>query len=1531
LLNELLRGVITEQYTISAKPKGWKMSKTFSGLAFFLWLGAFASAQENVLVDEDKEPNHFDPRREIIELRDEHSKTYAGDDGYFYKVVRAVPWHYRTPEGGFRELAPHFAPINGSATDFAGAEGLYRCSIRKTGPARAAIRFEIKGGQFFELTPVAMGYFDPIARRVALLDSARLENPIVAENRLTFLEIFPEVDVQYLFEAGRFKEEIRLRQSFRDSLPDPRRYGMKDDRAHLVFLAKVILDTTLSAFAEGIKISHGRMPGRFPILQYEGKSRIAFKTPNGRALFYMPEDFAFYGSGQPPAEPEMVLRSFFPSGPDLIMMAGITYSWLMRQPPRPIIIDPHWVITSPNQDASIRYQGSDFNGNGSQLSIAGGQIGTVWSSYRTLLKFDLSGINLPDTARIADATCHLYLSQMGFYGGNTSTIYQRPVQVHELLRSWNEAQVNWFQAQNGVNWTEAGVGLNGQDARAVPVDTRELPTTTSTWVPFNLTSLAKKWIANPASNYGVLFWAVNEVAFPDGQEYIFPSRESGSLAPQLIIKYQYSEIARYTYNGDGSLASVQLGSDVISGAYTYNDSGLVKKIDFTTQGASGANTVFKEEIAQYDAVGNIKRIKTTSPLGTEISTYTYDSISRLDSANSSAYNDMGFRYDRNGNLTKKFVNGTLYSYSYSNPKINNRLNSFNNTSFTYDAIGNVISYGNKTMTYDHRRQIETVIGPVAEYYDYNADNWRVKKTEGLVRRGTVTWGNIDEWRLDVTGAIENATPLAGSTMYRLEVKTNAFAGNHRTDDVVKIATGLSIPVTSSSFLAYSIQAKQAGDMRASIQLKFSDGSFTWNTNFYDQNGVSNIWSTDLNSRFVGQWYTRVVSLSAFTNKTITEVVFHTNDNPDITTGVPTTFVFYADEIRINGIDVGEVNGNTGTTTPGYYLEDFNDQNINDGRPTAWQQDSTNHWNATAGTLNAINYTRARAVNADYKFSNFTAEFDVKATGYWHDGVYNQLWWAGFGFRRASTTTWWENDGYLFYYTYNGQINLYRDSVIVATANTGKDLTARRHVKIEAQGSSIKVYIDYAATPQLILTDGMFTTGTACFFSNGVTAKFDNLTISSFGDQQRTYYIYSGDVPIAEYDANGNLLAEYVYANGQLVAKLNPDSTTHYYLTDHLGSPRILYGTNWNANYYAYGEVAAQSGSDADNKYTFTGKECDCSTGLRYYGWRYYDPVIGRWLTLDPIGQDWSPYAYAGNNPLVYVDPDGRVWFVPILIGAAIGGTIGGVYAHNHGGEWWQGALAGAVVGGTWGYFAGAVGGATPLLGSTTANWAIAGAGIGTGLGMLQAGAGVTSWDNIWKYGFTGALTGATIGLGSEIGMFSNSQSTIYANLSGWGKMGASTLFWGGAYASLGSMAGVNGSTRQYWNALGEGAQAGGISGAASVGFVQLTNAPFGAEAGRWIRTGLYALGNINTVSQTFDFEHSLFGAVDVLASFAPKYDMPFLHDLGSILFLDDVFQTTPTKILRYGNRGRESGYGSPVNNYYRSYLCKRLRLPNCRR
>ena len=58
-------------------------------------------------------------------------------------------------------------------------------------------------------------------------------------------------------------------------------------------------------------------------------------------------------------------------------------------------------------------------------------------------------------------------------------------------------------------------------------------------------------------------------------------------------------------------------------------------------------------------------------------------------------------------------------------------------------------------------------------------------------------------------------------------------------------------------------------------------------------------------------------------------------------------------------------------------------------------------------------------------------------------------------------------------------------------------------------------------------------------------------------------------------------------------------------------------------------------------YTFTGKEKDKHSSLLYFGARYYDPKICRWLSVDPLGEYPSPYCYVGNNPISYLDIDGK--------------------------------------------------------------------------------------------------------------------------------------------------------------------------------------------------------------------------------------------------------------------------------------------------
>jgi len=66
----------------------------------------------------------------------------------------------------------------------------------------------------------------------------------------------------------------------------------------------------------------------------------------------------------------------------------------------------------------------------------------------------------------------------------------------------------------------------------------------------------------------------------------------------------------------------------------------------------------------------------------------------------------------------------------------------------------------------------------------------------------------------------------------------------------------------------------------------------------------------------------------------------------------------------------------------------------------------------------------------------------------------------------------------------------------------------------------------------------------------------------------------------------------------------------------------------------------------ENKYLYNGKELseDFGIDLYAYGFRYYDPAIGRFTGVDPLAEKYTPfstYNYAVNNPVLYIDPDGK--------------------------------------------------------------------------------------------------------------------------------------------------------------------------------------------------------------------------------------------------------------------------------------------------
>ncbi len=76
-------------------------------------------------------------------------------------------------------------------------------------------------------------------------------------------------------------------------------------------------------------------------------------------------------------------------------------------------------------------------------------------------------------------------------------------------------------------------------------------------------------------------------------------------------------------------------------------------------------------------------------------------------------------------------------------------------------------------------------------------------------------------------------------------------------------------------------------------------------------------------------------------------------------------------------------------------------------------------------------------------------------------------------------------------------------------------------------------------------------------------------------------------------------------------------------------------------------------------YQFNGKELDGETGLYNYGARYYDPSLSLWMSVDPLADapnlvSYSPYHYSYNNPINYIDPDGRNPIRVLMAAAKVG-------------------------------------------------------------------------------------------------------------------------------------------------------------------------------------------------------------------------------------------------------------------------------------
>ena len=148
-------------------------------------------------------------------------------------------------------------------------------------------------------------------------------------------------------------------------------------------------------------------------------------------------------------------------------------------------------------------------------------------------------------------------------------------------------------------------------------------------------------------------------------------------------------------------------------------------------------------------------------------------------------------------------------------------------------------------------------------------------------------------------------------------------------------------------------------------------------------------------------------------------------------------------------------------------------------------------------------------------------------------------------------------------------------------------------------------------------------------------------------QKTKYYLYSGMRVINEIGQDGKIDTGFVYGHTKIAQKSYKREEVNgvevekkslgYIYQDPLGSAVIMADKKGNIvqqeEYAPFGELlySVYRNNKTKNNYKFTGKELDEESGMHYFGARYYDPKLGRFITKDPIRDGINHFVYAENK------------------------------------------------------------------------------------------------------------------------------------------------------------------------------------------------------------------------------------------------------------------------------------------------------------
>ena len=138
--------------------------------------------------------------------------------------------------------------------------------------------------------------------------------------------------------------------------------------------------------------------------------------------------------------------------------------------------------------------------------------------------------------------------------------------------------------------------------------------------------------------------------------------------------------------------------------------------------------------------------------------------------------------------------------------------------------------------------------------------------------------------------------------------------------------------------------------------------------------------------------------------------------------------------------------------------------------------------------------------------------------------------------------------------------------------------------------------------------------------------------------------------LAVYDGGNILRQRFEYADERMPVAMRMGGATYYLSYDQVGSLRLVADASGNVvkriSYDSFGNILEDTNLSFTIPFGFAGGLHDRDTGLVRFGYRDYDPEVGRWTAKDPIffnSGDTDLYSYACNNPLSLLDISGLAW------------------------------------------------------------------------------------------------------------------------------------------------------------------------------------------------------------------------------------------------------------------------------------------------